>query len=171
MRIAVLGTYRSGSSAVAGILHHLGVHMGEPFWEPLVPDKGLYYESASLADLLRIWWDEPSLEEKTPKAERVPLLSKWIEDQEWAGVKQVGAKHPLLSLCGEDLLEAWGDATHFLWSRRPVEESIRSLTALGWWPGSEERVQRRLWEAASRFFERRPHLPVGIRRTDFTAVS
>jgi hypothetical protein len=162
MRVAVLGTYRSGSSGVAGVLHHLGVDMGEPFWQPLTPDATLYYESASLADQLRIWWDEPSLEEKTPKAERVHFLAQWVESLEWAGARQVGAKHPLLSLCGDDLLEAWGGATHFIWSYRPLEESIHSLIALGWWPGREEFVQRRLWDAASRFFERHPHLRVEL---------
>jgi hypothetical protein len=162
MRIAVLGTYRSGSSAVAGILHHLGVDMGKPFWQPLTPGATPYYESASLGDQLRLWWEEPALQEKTPKAERVPVLAQWVEGQERAGAKQVGAKHPLLSLCGEDLLEAWGDATHFIWSHRPLEESIHSLTALGWWPGSEEFVQRQLRDAASRFFERQPHLRVEL---------
>src|SRR6266576_4665725 len=31
-RIAVLGLYRSGSTVVAGVLHHLGVDMGPPFY-------------------------------------------------------------------------------------------------------------------------------------------
>lgn len=160
MRIAVLGTYRSGSSAVAGVLHHLGVDMGGPFWQPLTPGAPLYYESGSLSGQLRLWWEEPALREKTPKAERIPLLARWVKDREQAGAPHVGAKHPLLSLCGDDLLEAWGGATHFLWAHRPLEESIRSLTALGWWPGSEETVQRRLYDAASRFLQQRPHLRV-----------
>ena len=81
MRVAVLGTYRCGSTAVAGVLHHLGVELGKPFWQD-------YYESASLADQLRIWWDEPALQEKTPKAERVRFLARWIEDQEQSGARQ-----------------------------------------------------------------------------------
>lgn len=162
MRIAVLGTYRSGSSAVAGVLHHLGVDMGGPFWWPLTPDTPPFYESAFLADQLRSWWSEPSLEEKTPKPERVRVLGQWAESRERAGAKQVGAKHPLLSLCGDDLLEAWGGATQFIWSHRPLEKSILSLRQLGWWPGREEFVQRRLYEATSQFLQQRPHLRVEL---------
>ena len=162
MRIAVLGTYRSGSSGVAGVLHHLGVNMGGPFWWPLTPGTPPFYESASLAGLLRSWWDEPGLIEKTPKAERVRVLAEWIAEQEKAGAKQAGAKHPLLSLCGEDLLEAWGDAAKFIWSHRPIEKSIHSLVHLGWWPGREEFVQRQLYDAASQFLQGRPHLRVEL---------
>ncbi|MCX6913612.1 MAG: hypothetical protein NT167_11280 [Verrucomicrobia bacterium] len=56
-RIAVLGVYRSGSPAVAGALHHLGVDMGPPFFEG-------FYESAGLSKQLRKWWDEPRLREQ-----------------------------------------------------------------------------------------------------------
>ena len=136
--------------------------MGRPFWRPLDDAAPPFYESASLGDLLRAWWDEPGLQEKAPKEERVRALSRWVEDHERTGAKWVGAKHPLLSLCGEDLLEAWGDKTRWLWSYRPPEQSIRSLTSLGWWPGREEFVQRRLWDAATRFFAGREHLRVQL---------
>jgi hypothetical protein len=63
-RIAVLGLYRSGSSAAAGVLHHLGVEMGAPYWMD-------NYESARLARRLRRWWHEPDLHEHFPPAERV----------------------------------------------------------------------------------------------------
>ena len=33
MRIVVAGLYDSGSSCLAGVLHHLNVDMGAPFWE------------------------------------------------------------------------------------------------------------------------------------------
>ena len=61
-RIAVLGVYRSGSTAVAGALHHLGVDMGPPFFEG-------FYESAGLSKQLRRWWDEPRLVEKVGQAQ------------------------------------------------------------------------------------------------------
>ena len=136
--------------------------MGRPFWQPLDPAAPPFYESASLAERLRAWWDEPSLQEKAPRAERVRALAQWVESQERTGARWVGAKHPLLSLCGDDLLEAWGAETRWIWSYRPLEESIRSLAALGWWPGREEFVQRRLWDAASRFFAGREHLRVEL---------
>ena len=163
-RVAVLGLYRSGSSAVAGVLHHLGVDMGRPFWEPLEPAAPPFYESAALAERLRAWWHEPSLEEKVPRPERVRFLAEWVEGRERPGAAWVGAKHPLLSLCGDDLLEAWGAGTRWLWAHRPPDESIRSLAALGWWPGREAFVQSRLWDAAGRFFAGRDHLRVELAR-------
>ncbi len=162
MRIAVLGTYRSGSSAVAGVLHHLGVDLGGPFWQPVTPGAPPYYESAALADSLRRWWNEPDLHQTAPPAERVAFLSRWVEDRERDGAAHIGAKHPLLSLCGPDLLAGWGGATQFVWANRPLEEAIRALIGLGWWPGREEVVQSRLWGAAFRFLDGRPHLRVEL---------
>jgi len=90
-RIAVLGLYRSGSTAVAGALHHLGVDMGAPFF-------GGYYESEWLSKQLRQWWDEPRLVEKVAQAKRIRVLADWVQAREQAGAKWVGMKHPLLSL-------------------------------------------------------------------------
>lgn len=42
--VAVLGAPRSGTSAVAGLLHHLGVDMGRNFLEPNVHNPKGFYE-------------------------------------------------------------------------------------------------------------------------------
>lgn len=42
--IAVLGCYRSGTSAIAGILHHLGVFMGDVFDPPSSNNSTGYFE-------------------------------------------------------------------------------------------------------------------------------
>jgi hypothetical protein len=42
--IVVMGCYRSGTSAVAGILHNLGVHMGNNFQEPNEQNPKGYFE-------------------------------------------------------------------------------------------------------------------------------
>jgi len=154
-RIAVLGLYRSGSSAAAGVLHHLGVEMGAPYWMD-------HYESARLAKRLRSWWHEPHLEERFPPAERVRKLSDWISFLEAGRATHVGAKHPLLSLCGDDLVEAWGPAVRFIWTWRPLDESIASIRRTDWWWAKPkgEMVQRRLWDAVNRFFAGREHLRV-----------
>ena len=123
-RIAVLGVYRSGSTAVAGALHHLGVDMGPPYFEG-------FYESAGLSKQLRRWWDEPRLVEKVGRAKRVRVLEQWIKEREAGGVRWVGMKHPLLSLCGDDLVQAWGEDTRFIRCCRPLEDSIDSLKRLG----------------------------------------
>ena len=117
-RIAVLGVYRSGSTAVAGALHHLGVDMGPPYSGGIT--------SPGLSKQLRQWWDEPRLQEKVGRAKRVRVLAQWIQEREQGGVKWVGMKHPLLSLCGEDLVQAWGEDTRFIRCYRPLDESIES---------------------------------------------
>jgi hypothetical protein len=153
-RIAVLGLYRSGSSAAAGVLHHLGVEMGAPYWMD-------NYESARLARRLRRWWHEPDLQECFPPGERVRKLRDWISFLEAGGATHIGAKHPLLSLCGEDLVEAWGPGVRFVWTWRPLDESIASIRRTGWWPEPlGEKLQRRLWDDVNRFFAGREHLRV-----------
>ena len=46
----VLGCYRSGTSAVAGVLHHLGVSMGDRFQEPNSKNPHGYYEDLDFVE-------------------------------------------------------------------------------------------------------------------------
>jgi len=153
-RVAVLGLWRSGSTAVAGALHHLGVEMGSPFFQN-------YYESLWLSLKLRAWWNEPEITEKTHASKRVRTLKRWIQKQESKGSKCTGVKHPLLSLCGPDLLRAWGPSVRFVWTCRPLEKSINSLVRQNWWPSSiSEQSQRALWAATTTFFADHEHLRI-----------
>ncbi|MEI6782438.1 MAG: sulfotransferase [Verrucomicrobiota bacterium] len=151
-RIAVLGVYRSGSTAVAGALHHLGADMGPPFFEG-------FYESAGLSKQLRKWWDEPRLREQVSQPKRVRALAQWIQEREAGGARWVGMKHPLLSLCGEDLVQAWGPETRFIRCCRPLADSIDSLKRLGRSVDGEF-LQGTLMAALDRFFAGREHLAV-----------
>jgi hypothetical protein len=144
MRFAVLGLYNSGSSALAGMLHHLGANLGPPFWHNT-------FESSELAAALRTWWDEPRLTECVAADERQATLAAWIDRQEAASTMPAGAKHPLLSLCAPQLHAAWGADTRFLWARRPLGESVDGLTRRGWFPGREAAMQERLWTAIDAF--------------------
>ena len=71
-----------------------------------------------------------------------------------AGVKQVAIKHPLLLWSADDLLEACGTAARFIWSYRPLNESIDKLTERAWWPGGERFIQTALWNKVKPFVER-----------------
>jgi len=158
----VLGPYRSGSSAIAGILHHLGVVMGREFW-------GEYFEPRDLADRLRGWWNEPEMQPTTSAADRAAGLARWLHDMEHdmekGGPAAVGAKHPLLTLCGPDLQVAWGSDMRFIQACRPLDESIASLARCGWWPGREPEIQAKLAAAAERFFAATPHLRIDFADT------
>jgi hypothetical protein len=84
--------------------------------------------------------------------QRMHFLRAWIQLQESTGAEHCGAKHPLLSLCGADLLEAWGPGTRFIWSYRPLEESIAGLERRHWFKGFDAtRIQRQLWSALHDF--------------------
>lgn len=140
--IAVIGTFRSGSSIVAAMLDRLGVDMGAPFFRD-------FFEPADLAVSLRRWWQEPKLVPSESASNRAYLLRQWLEsrgDGLW-----IGAKHPLLTLSVKDLQRAWGSNTKFIWCRRPLADAVASLEKLNWWPNSTE-VQQRLLEVAESHF-------------------
>ncbi|MBM4197918.1 MAG: hypothetical protein FJ197_12670 [Gammaproteobacteria bacterium] len=151
MRFAILGLYNSGSSAIAGMLHRLGADLGSPFFGDRPERQSTVYEAADLACELRRWWDEPNLVEQLTAAERVTALRAWIERRDTGAAPTVGAKHPLLSLCGPDLVRAWGADTRFIWARRPLEDSVAGLVRRGWWPGRETAMQQQLWDTLTRF--------------------
>lgn len=164
-RIAILGLYNSGSTALAGALHRLGVHMGAPFWH--IFDKGVRtnsYEPWDLACMLRHWWNEPDVRETTDRQSRIDCLVNWVRLRQCFHQNAVGAKHPLLCLCADDLLTAWGADTVFLRAYRPLEESIERLRARRWLAQREGPLQRQLWQVLEEFCSRWPHLPVEYRR-------
>jgi len=138
--IAVVGLYRSGSSALAGVLHRLGVYMGSQFW-------GEHYEEVKLAETLRAFWDEPQFAPTCNRDERIKFLTQWLLDQCESGRPNVGGKHPRLALSCRELAEAWGPKTKFIWSWRELDQSIDSLVRPRWNWESPDRIQRTLWNA------------------------
>jgi hypothetical protein len=148
-RIAVLGLYNSGSTALAGMLHRLGVNMGSPFWmNSGERDSENFYEPYDLSRQMRRWWIEPALIARVSAADRVGYFRDWMALQEWKCSGPVGAKHPLLSLCAAELATAWGADVCLLWSWRSFDESLAGLRRRGWFP--EEFIaplQKRLWDA------------------------
>ena len=164
-RIVVLGLYNSGSTALAGSLHRLGVHMGSPFWYSSDDrSQNNFYEPWDLGCQLRYWWNEPAIRENTDRETRLACLANWVRMRQCFHGGAVGVKHPLLCLCGDDLVAAWGADTLFLRACRPLDESIARLKARNWFPNREDSLQRTLWQALEGFCARQPHLPVEYRR-------
>lgn len=149
--VAVIGTYRSGSSLIAGMLSQLGVDMGAPFW-------GDYFEPLDLSQSLRRWWQEPELKAAEASSVRVHLLRQWLDSRTTPNAI-VGAKHPLLSLSAHDIKRAWGSKTRFVWIRRSLDDAIQSLEKMQWFKDAET-VQRKLAQAADEFFVKTPHLRI-----------
>jgi hypothetical protein len=139
--IVVLGPRCGGTSAVAGVLNHLGVFMGTEFslayrelnqsWEELglhqlcsrafsEPGDQLQMEPSLLRSKLRIWADNHR------HAARV------------AG-RRSGAKDPCLCLAVDFIREAWGPIVPVVVDR-PVAKVVASLNRLGWLPNEDERA-------------------------------
>ena len=156
MRIAVLGLYNSGSSAIAQMLHHLGVDMGGPPWWELDDERDIdrnHWEPRDLQSKLASWIREPALSLQVSPQTLVAGLKSWIEGREALGRSRgfvdFGAKHPLLARSPRLLKEAWGDETLFLWCYRDLETSIQKLETrmppFDHFVGHELDAQETLW--------------------------
>ena len=147
MRIVVAGLFNSGSTCIAGALDRLGVDMGSPYWH----DNENFYEPYDLSCILREFWNQPNCVESTRRDIRLAVYRNWIMGREALGRNCCGAKHPLLSLSLGDLQEAWGKNTLFVWSYRPLDESIRGLRKRGWFGEKTETLQETLWNSLTAF--------------------
>jgi hypothetical protein len=152
MNVAVLGLFNSGSSALAGVLHRLGFDMGPPFYFD-------HYESYRFQRQIAEWWAFPNMEERVSRQHRIMVFKRWLRIQKQQGASVIGLKHPQLSLCGDEIIEAWGEETKFIWAYRPLEDSIRGLTKRAWFRDSDL-IQKSLWKPVNIFFEKAEHLRI-----------
>jgi len=131
----ILSLHRSGSSAIAGVLHQLGVHMGNKLLDADYSNPKGHFENVDFLNLnekilncVEAKWSEPPSRESIvssnfPKSE---ILSFILEQEQviW------GLKDPRITLTFDiwrPHLEEFSDITYvFVW--RPIEESIRSLS-------------------------------------------
>ena len=127
--------------------------MGAPFWKD-------HYESQTVAAKLRHWWREPFLIERVGRAERIAWLANWMVNQEMTGCTFNGVKHPILCLAANDLIQAWGNNVAYVWSFRPLAESVNSLERRNWqhFRGHELQAQRILWLALNQFLATHSHI-------------
>src|SRR5690606_19794006 len=75
--VAVVGLHSSGSSCLAGVLHHLGVHMGNTFTRSKF--NGIGYEAVSLAKLCERAVPFPRVGLVRPAEETREALRRFIE--------------------------------------------------------------------------------------------
>lgn len=157
--IAVFGPYKGGTSCVAGVLHHLGVFMGDNL-------KGVKaypnYEDWSIRNLCVKHYPEPALEAAFDQENRVEALRGWLyEHTKKSGDASVlGAKHPILSLMVDELAQAWGPNLALVKVERPVEDTIASMQARSWWKAKSETISRKLVEARDTALADREHVTV-----------
>jgi tetratricopeptide (TPR) repeat protein len=140
--IVVLGPWCGGTSAVAGVLHHLGVFMGTQFdWN--YRELHATWEDSSLSQLCRRAFSEPRAQLQMDPQSLVANLRSWAESHRGAARaagRRPGVKHPLLCVAMDFMREACGPVVPVVVDR-PVANVIASLNRLGWWQDERERAE------------------------------
>jgi hypothetical protein len=140
--IVVLGPWCGGTSAVAGVLHHLGVFMGANFvWAYRGPHET--WEDSHLSKLCVRAFTEPGAQLQMDARSFVANLRSWADSHRGAARvegRRAGVKHPLLCVAMDFVREACGPVVPVVVDR-PVANVIASLNRLGWWKDEQERAE------------------------------
>lgn len=160
--VAVVGLHRSGSSAIAMILHKLGVNMGDKLvgYEAMHGGGG---EAAGLAAICEWAARFPADRITQPRDQLRKKLERWITGR-MASRVIAGGKYPHLCAMGDELKSICGDTLKVIHCDRPLEASIdslkrRSRKCSGWLAVSDEdseAVQRWLWDEKEKFLASMP---------------
>lgn len=130
--VAVFGLHSSGSSCLAGVLYHLGLHLGNNLvgYYGKDPDKNCGFEAKGLMDLCEAAIPFPATEYKQARGKIWSSLQKWINtrrrEAHAKGTLPAG-KYPMLCRMGNQLHSLCGDKLLVVHINRPFEESVESL--------------------------------------------
>jgi hypothetical protein len=142
--IVVLGPWCGGTSAVAGVLHHLGVFMGTEF-DLVIREPHDTWEDYQLALLCRrafAAYQQPGGRLRMDPDSWRAKLRGWADAHRHAArlaERQPGAKNPLLCLAVEAVRDAWGPVVPVVVDR-PHRKVVASLNRLGWLKDEQERA-------------------------------
>ncbi len=148
--IVVLGPLGGGTSAVASVLHHLGVFMGSRF-DASYRELHQIWEDAEISALCRRAITLPSGQFQMEPVLFQEKLRIWADDHrraaQLAGLRP-GVKHPLLCVAVDLLADAWGPFIPVVVDR-PFAKIVATLNRLDWFEDEQERAQsmRHLIEA------------------------
>jgi hypothetical protein len=140
--IVVLGPWCGGTSAVAKVLHHLGVLMGTRF-DVGVRELDDTWEDTDLSLLCRRAFSEPGGQLlMDADALRVKLRDWAVNHRRAARIAErlPGVKHPALCVAVDYIREAWGPLVPVVVDR-PAANVVASLNRLGWWTDEKERAE------------------------------
>ncbi|MGA8330691.1 MAG: hypothetical protein WB777_15520, partial [Mycobacterium sp.] len=149
--IVVLGPFGGGTSAIAKVLHHLGVFMGTDFdWTYRKPHDT--WEESYLSRLCRRAFSEPRGHLQMDVDSLQTQLRAWADGHRRAARiagGRPGAKHPLLCVALDFLRQSWGPVVPVVVDR-PFDNVVASLNRLGWWADEQERVESTKYLLAAR---------------------
>ncbi|WP_419580241.1 glycosyltransferase family 25 protein [Stieleria magnilauensis] len=174
---AVLGPHRAGTSCVAMVMHHLGVHMGNELGGYEATGGG---EAVGLAQLCEKAMKFPAVDPTMGDAQLTKQLKSWIVSRKAEANRDktvAGGKYPHLCRFAEHLYAGIGNSLRVIAVDRPIEASIKSLQDRSnrhrgqWFSGTDdecEKLQRSLLAHREQFLEEHPDVPV--LRVDFAEL-
>src|SRR3984957_6719078 len=139
--IVVLGPYCGGTSAVAGVLNHLGVFMGTDF-SYAFRELGETWEESALHRLCTNAFREPRGELIMAPSSLEAKLRSWADDHRRAASAEgrpPGVKLPMLCVAIDFIRAAWGPIVPVVVDR-PLANVVASLNRLGWFADEQERT-------------------------------
>lgn len=140
----VLGTPRSGTSLVAGILHHLGVFMGERFLPANEMNLRGFYQDIEFEEVFDNW--HPDWMPEYPCSTPAPIgLSALIERRQSLGCDW-GAKFTRVAFA----LPAF-PTPKLIVTQRPREQSVASMAR---WTGGEDQSPEEIIDRAADAIQR-----------------
>jgi hypothetical protein len=151
--IVVLGPRCGGTSAVAGVLHHLGVYMGTEF-SLAYRELNETWEDSKLRQLCSRAFSEPGDLLQMNAGVFEAKLRSWVDDHRRAARaagRPPGAKDPCLCLAVDFMRDAWGPIVPVVVDR-PFAKVVSSLNRIGWLPDEQERA-----ESTARLIAARDH--------------
>jgi tetratricopeptide (TPR) repeat protein len=140
--IVVLGTIGGGTSAVASVLHHLGVFMGTEFGASY-RELQQNWEEAEIGQLCRRAVNARSGQLQMERHAFQEKLRIWADGHRRAARtagRRPGVKHPLLCAAIDLLDDAWGPIVPVVVDR-PFAKVLATLKRLDWWPDEQDGVE------------------------------
>jgi len=130
--VAVIGLHSSGSSALAGMLHYLGVNMGDLLggFYGTDPENSCGFEAKGLMDLCEACIPFPTIKYAKKRQAMWRMLHKWINQRRTKAAKLgmlVGGKYPMLCRLGAQLMNICQENLRVIHVDRPFHESVQSL--------------------------------------------
>ncbi len=138
--VVVAGPYRSGTSCVAGILHHLGYCLGDQLLRPGKDNPTGFFEPALLHKYLRKCFDEKNSKCLVPEEDLIRAIRRWHEPLRDSH-NLLALKLPLLCLMMEETDTALDSNIKWIAVDRRPEESAQSLIDSNWWLGRRARME------------------------------
>jgi hypothetical protein len=160
---AVLGLHSSGSSCLAGVLHHLGLHLGNRLsgFYGSDPKADCGFEAVGLAQICEEAIPFPATSLRVKPRRLLRSLQAWIDARRDEAAERhtiaVG-KYPQLCAMGDELLSICGTQLRVVHSSRRLEESVLSIQRRcpKHDPAALRAHQEWLWQSKERLLARLP---------------